>query len=158
VIAGYSKVVSAVSEQKPGETNEVLREKVTEQDSLPDPAITDSAEFKCALQLLRDAIRGEKTKHSTASLEETTTRGYRLKEIDKRGKLFFLNIGEGDYVTKLKFDHVYGCWHFLFDGVTRALDSTIGRLLRIVMWSWPMWRVPHRCASSGTPTLTSTSI
>ena len=75
VIAGYSKVGSAVSEQKPGETNEVLREKVTEQDSLPDPAITDSAEFKCALQLLRDAIRGEKAKHSTASLEETTTRG-----------------------------------------------------------------------------------
>ena len=97
---------------------------------MSDPAITDSAEFKCAWQQLRDAFRSEKTKHSTTSLGETTTRGYRWEEIDKRGKLFFLTISEGDYVTELEYDRFYGGWHFWFDGVMRAMDIMIGDKMR----------------------------
>ena len=40
--------------------------------------------------------------------------------------MFFLTISEGDYVTKLEFDHVYGGWHFWFYGVMRAMDIMIG--------------------------------
>ena len=30
------------------------------------------------------------------------------------------------YVTELEYDHVYGGWHFWFDGVMRAMDIMIG--------------------------------
>merc|ERR1712083_736056 len=47
--------------------------------SLPDPASTDNAEFKCILQLLKDSIPADKTKYTRMAKachgvsEETTT-------------------------------------------------------------------------------------
>ena len=55
--------------------------------SLPDPASTDNAEFKCILQLLKDSIPADKTKYSRMAAkckgvsEETTTGVHRLKEM-----------------------------------------------------------------------------
>merc|ERR1712013_363768 len=77
--------------------------------SLPDPASTDNAEFKC---------RGVS--------EETTTGVHRLKEMASKGELLFPAINVNDCVTRSKFDNVYGCRHSLPDGIMRATDVMIG--------------------------------
>ena len=41
-----------------------FEEKYAKDGSLPDPASTDNAEFKCILQLLKDSIPADKTKYS----------------------------------------------------------------------------------------------
>merc|ERR1711865_962626 len=100
--------------------------------SLPDPASTDNAEFKCILQLLKDSIPQDKTKYSRMALkckgvsEETTTGVHRLKEMAAKGELLFPAINVNDCVTKSKFDNVYGCRHSLPDGIMRATDVMIG--------------------------------
>merc|ERR1712040_23051 len=100
--------------------------------SLPDPASTDNAEFKCILQLLRDSIQVDKTKYTRMAKkcrgvsEETTTGVHRLKEMAKKGELLFPAINVNDCVTKSKFDNVYGCRHSLPDGIMRATDVMIG--------------------------------
>merc|ERR1719230_2541925 len=54
--------------------------------TLPDPASTTNAEFKCVLQLLKDSIPADKTKYTRMAAkckgvsEETTTGVHRLKE------------------------------------------------------------------------------
>merc|ERR1712057_157956 len=57
-------------------------EKFAKDGSLPDPASTDNAEFKCIL--------------------------HRLKEMAAKGELLFPAINVNDCVTKSKFDNVYG--------------------------------------------------
>merc|ERR1719162_798316 len=100
--------------------------------SLPDPASTTNAEFKCILQLLKDSIPADKTKYSRMAKachgvsEETTTGVHRLKEMAKKGELLFPAINVNDCVTKSKFDNVYGCRHSLPDGIMRATDVMIG--------------------------------
>merc|ERR1712061_873177 len=53
--------------------------KFAEDGSLPDPATTDNAEFKCILELLKESIQADKTKYSRMAKkvggvsEETTT-------------------------------------------------------------------------------------
>jgi len=100
--------------------------------SLPDPASTDNAEFKCILQLLRDSIPADKTKYTRMAAkcrgvsEETTTGVHRLKEMAAKGELLFPAINVNDCVTKSKFDNVYGCRHSLPDGIMRATDVMIG--------------------------------
>merc|ERR1712238_63753 len=100
--------------------------------SLPDPASTDNAEFKCILQLLKDSIPQDKTKYSRMAKackgvsEETTTGVHRLKEMAAKGELLFPAINVNDCVTKSKFDNVYGCRHSLPDGIMRATDVMIG--------------------------------
>merc|ERR1712038_586225 len=107
-------------------------EKFAKDGSLPDPASTDNAEFKCILQLLRDSIPVDKTKYSRMAKkcrgvsEETTTGVHRLKEMAKKGELLFPAINVNDCVTKSKFDNVYGCRHSLPDGIMRATDVMIG--------------------------------
>jgi adenosylhomocysteinase len=119
-------------ERKPEEINEIFEEKVIEDGSLPDPSSTDSAEFQCAWQLLRGSIQAEKTEYARMAqkcrgvLEETTTGVHRSKEMDEKAGLLFLTINESDYVTKLKFDDIYGCWYSLFDGVMCDMDAMIG--------------------------------
>ena len=44
-----------------------LEEKFAKDGSLPDPASTDNAEFKCILQLLKDSIPADKTNHAYGS-------------------------------------------------------------------------------------------
>lgn len=109
-----------------------FEEKYAKDGSLPDPASTDNAEFKCILQLLRDSIPADKTKYSRMAKachgvsEETTTGVHRLKEMAAKGELLFPAINVNDCVTKSKFDNVYGCRHSLPDGIMRATDVMIG--------------------------------
>merc|ERR1711976_1036509 len=109
-----------------------LEEKFAKDGSLPDPASTDNAEFKCILQLLRDSIQVDKTKYTRMAKkcrgvsEETTTGVHRLKEMAAKGTLLFPAINVNDCVTKSKFDNVYGCRHSLPDGIMRATDVMIG--------------------------------
>merc|ERR1712194_465418 len=62
-----------------------FEEKFAKDGSLPDPASTDNAEFKCILQLLKDSIPVDKTKYSRMAAkcqgvsEETTTGVMRLE-------------------------------------------------------------------------------
>merc|ERR1712223_76833 len=90
-------------------------EKFAKDGSLPDPASTDNAEFKCILQLLKDSIQEDKTKYTRMAAkckgvsEETTTGVHRLKEMAAKGELLFPAINVNDCVTKSKFDNVYGC-------------------------------------------------
>jgi adenosylhomocysteinase len=100
--------------------------------SLPDPASTDNAEFKCILQLLKDSIPADKTKYTRMAAkckgvsEETTTGVMKLKEMVVKGELLFPAINVNDCVTKSKFDNVYGCRHSLPDSIMRATDVMIG--------------------------------
>merc|ERR1711869_192516 len=100
--------------------------------SLPDPASTTNAEFKCGMGLLKDSIPADKTKYSRMAKivkgvsEETTTGVHRLKEMASKGELLFPAINVNDCVTKSKFDNVYGCRHSLPDSIMRATDVMIG--------------------------------
>merc|ERR1711920_1209400 len=109
-----------------------FEEKFAKDGSLPDPASTDNAEFKCILQLLKDSIPADKTKYTRMAAkchgvsEETTTGVHRLKEMAAKGELLFPAMNVNDCVTKSKFDNVYGCRHSLPDGIMRATDVMIG--------------------------------
>merc|ERR1711896_89716 len=109
-----------------------LEGKFAKDGSLPDPASTTNAEFKCILQLLKDSIQADKTKYTRmvkkckGVSEETTTGVHRLKEMAAKGELLFPAINVNDCVTKSKFDNVYGCRHSLPDGIMRATDVMIG--------------------------------
>merc|ERR1712194_211085 len=109
-----------------------FEEKFAKDGSLPDPASTDNAEFKCILQLLKDSIPADKTKFTRMAKachgvsEETTTGVMKLKEMAAKGELLFPAINVNDCVTKSKFDNVYGCRHSLPDGIMRATDVMIG--------------------------------
>merc|ERR1712063_107804 len=109
-----------------------FEEKYAKDKSLPDPASTTNAEFKCVLQLIRDSIPRDATKWTRMSKivkgvsEETTTGVHRLKEMAAKGELLFPAINVNDCVTKSKFDNVYGCRHSLPDGIMRATDVMIG--------------------------------
>merc|ERR1711892_588338 len=109
-----------------------FEEKFAKDGSLPDPASTDNAEFKCILQLLKDSIPADKTKYTRMAKachgvsEETTTGVHRLKEMAAKGELLFPAINVNDCVTKSKFDNVYGCRHSLPDSIMRATDVMIG--------------------------------
>jgi len=100
--------------------------------TLPDPASTENAEFKCVLTVLRDSIQKDKTKYTRMAKklkgvsEETTTGVHRLKEMAAKGELLFPAINVNDCVTKSKFDNVYGCRHSLPDSIMRATDVMIG--------------------------------
>merc|ERR1711865_692623 len=100
--------------------------------TLPDPASTTNAEFKCILQLLKDSIPVDKTKwtryagYMKGVSEETTTGVHRLKGMAAKGELLFPAINVNDCVTKSKFDNVYGCRHSLPDSIMRATDVMLG--------------------------------
>merc|ERR1711988_66723 len=96
--------------------------------SLPDPATTDNAEFKCVLATIKASIQKDKTRFSrmvdrmVGVSEETTTGVHRLIQMADKGELLFPAINVNDCVTKSKFDNVYGCRHSLPDGIMRATD------------------------------------
>merc|ERR1712224_466158 len=100
--------------------------------TLPDPASTTNAEFKCVLALIRESIKKDPKKWTKMSKcvkgvsEETTTGVHRLKEMAAKGELLFPAINVNDCVTKSKFDNVYGCRHSLPDSIMRATDVMIG--------------------------------
>jgi adenosylhomocysteinase len=107
-------------------------EKYAKDGSLPDPASTTNAEFKCVLNIIRNSIPKDGTKWTRMSKvvrgvsEETTTGVHRLKQMAAKGELLFPAINVNDCVTKSKFDNVYGCRHSLPDSLMRATDVMIG--------------------------------
>jgi len=96
--------------------------------TLPDPASTDNAEFKCVLTIIKRGLAAQPDKwHKLAARmmgvsEETTTGVHRLYTMSKAGELLFPAINVNDSVTKSKFDNLYGCKHSLPDGIMRATD------------------------------------
>merc|ERR1719182_630277 len=96
--------------------------------TLPDPATTDNAEFKCVLATIKASILKDKTRFNrmvtrmVGVSEETTTGVHRLIVMADKGELLFPAINVNDCVTKSKFDNVYGCRHSLPDGIMRATD------------------------------------
>jgi len=96
--------------------------------SLPDPATTDNAEFKCVLATIRDSIKKNPKRfhvmvdRMVGVSEETTTGVHRLITMADKGELLFPAINVNDCVTKSKFDNVYGCRHSLPDSIMRATD------------------------------------
>jgi adenosylhomocysteinase len=100
--------------------------------TLPDPASTSNAEFKCVLSILKESIQKDPMKWTKMSKtvrgvsEETTTGVARLKKMAVQGELLFPAINVNDCVTKSKFDNVYGCRHSLTDGIMRATDVMLG--------------------------------
>ena len=108
-----------------------FEEQFAKDGSLPDPASTDNAEFKCVLQTIKDSIAKDKTRFSrmvarmVGVSEETTTGVHRLIAMADKGELMFPAINVNDCVTKSKFDNVYGCRHSLPDGIMRATDVMI---------------------------------
>merc|ERR1711975_103434 len=107
--------------------------------TLPDPASSTNAEFKCVLQTVRDSIQVDPTKWTRMSKivkgvsEETTTGVHRLKQMAAKGELLFPAINVNDCVTKSKFDNVYGCRHSLTDGIMRATDVMLGGKRSLVL-------------------------
>jgi len=100
--------------------------------TLPDPASTTNAEFKCVLNIIKNSIAKDAQKWTKIAKqvrgvsEETTTGVHRLKQMAERGELLFPAINVNDCVTKSKFDNVYGCRHSLPDGIMRATDVMLG--------------------------------
>merc|ERR1712087_1004553 len=96
--------------------------------SLPDPASTDNAEFKCVLATIKGSIQKDPKRFTKMVArmigvsEETTTGVHRLISMADKGELLFPAINVNDCVTKSKFDNVYGCRHSLPDGIMRATD------------------------------------
>mmetsp|Transcript_40495 Transcript_40495/g.67251 ORF Transcript_40495/g.67251 Transcript_40495/m.67251 type:complete len:489 (-) Transcript_40495:345-1811(-) len=96
--------------------------------SLPDPASTDNAEFKCVLATIKSSIQKDPKRFTkmvarmVGVSEETTTGVHRLITMAEKGELMFPAINVNDCVTKSKFDNVYGCRHSLPDGIMRATD------------------------------------
>ena len=54
--------------------------------------------------------------------EETTTGVHRLYIMHKEGRLLWPAINVNDFVTKSKFDNLYGCRESLVDGIRRGTD------------------------------------
>merc|ERR1719446_108026 len=112
--------------------SEETEEKFAKDKSLPDPASTDNAEFKCVLATIRDSIGRDPMRFNKMVArmigvsEETTTGVHRLIAMADKGELLFPAINVNDCVTKSKFDNVYGCRHSLPDGIMRATDVMIG--------------------------------
>jgi adenosylhomocysteinase len=99
--------------------------------AVPDPSLTDSAEFTEVLRVLRKQFSSNPHHwHDVVAAcqgvsEETTTGVHRLYQLERDGKLLFPAINVNDSVTKSKFDNLYGCRHSLLDGLNRATDVMI---------------------------------
>ena len=64
--------------------------------------------------------------------EETTTGVHRLYQMQLNGSLLFPAINVNNYVSKRKFDNLYGCRHSLPDGLMRATDVMIAGKIVVV--------------------------
>jgi adenosylhomocysteinase len=106
--------------------------------AVPDPASTESEEFRVFLGLLQRSLEADDRKWSRIAeeilgvTEETTTGVHRLYQLAETGDLLFPAINVNDSVTKSKFDNLYGCRHSLIDGINRATDVMIGGKVAVV--------------------------
>ena len=106
----------------------------TKAGAVPEPAASDSAEWKVILQTLRNSSLNfvELANSIRGVTEETTTGVHRLYEMARAQALLFPAINVNDSVTKSKFDNKYGCRHSLIDGINRATDVMIGGKVAVV--------------------------
>ena len=106
----------------------------TKAGAVPEPAASDSAEWKVILQTLRNSSLNfvELANSIRGVTEETTTGVHRLYEMANAQALLFPAINVNDSVTKSKFDNKYGCRHSLIDGINRATDVLIGGKVAVV--------------------------
>ena len=87
--------------------------------------------YRCVLDRLKESLRvdGQKWTKIAARIrgvsEETTTGVHRLYQMAKAGELFFPAFNVNDFVTKFKFDNLYGCRESLADGIKRATDIMV---------------------------------
>jgi len=100
--------------------------------AVPEPAETDSREWRVILDTLRDSLRQSPDRWTRIAdgirgvTEETTTGVHRLYDLARTGRLRFPAINVNDSVTKSKFDNKYGIRHSLPDGINRATDVLMG--------------------------------
>jgi adenosylhomocysteinase len=105
---------------------------------VPDPASTDSEEFRVVLELLRRSLEADAERWTRLAAgvkgvtEETTTGVHRLRQFALAGQLLFPAIDVNNSVTKSKFDNLYGCRHSLVDGINRATDVMIGGKVAVI--------------------------
>ena len=105
---------------------------------VPEPAESDSEEFRVILELLRRSLDQDSQRWTRIGAgikgvtEETTTGVHRLYQFAEQGQLLFPAINVNDSVTKSKFDNKYGCRHSLVDGINRATDVLIGGKLAVI--------------------------
>ena len=106
----------------------------TKAGAVPEPAASDSAEWKVILQTLRNSSLNfvELANSIRGVTEETTTGVHRLYEMANAQALLFPAVNVNDSVTKSKFDNKYGCRHSLIDGINRATDVLIGGKVAVV--------------------------
>jgi adenosylhomocysteinase len=106
--------------------------------AVPDPAASDSEEYRIVLELLRRSLADEPGRWTRIAAgikgvtEETTTGVHRLYQLAETGDLLFPAINVNDSVTKSKFDNLYGCRHSLIDGINRATDVMIAGKVAVV--------------------------
>jgi len=106
--------------------------------AVPDPASSDSEEFRIVLSLLQRSLAEDPQRWTRIGqgikgvTEETTTGVHRLYQMTEAGELLFPAINVNDSVTKSKFDNLYGCRHSLIDGINRATDVMIGGKVAVV--------------------------
>ncbi len=106
--------------------------------AVPDPAGSDSEEFRVVLGLLGRSLAEDPQRWTRIGAgikgvtEETTTGVHRLYQMVERGELLFPAINVNDSVTKSKFDNLYGCRHSLIDGINRATDVMIGGKVAVI--------------------------
>ncbi len=107
--------------------------------AVPDPATTDSEEFRIVLGLLQRTLGEDPQKWTRIAAgikgvtEETTTGVHRLYQLAETGDLLFPAINVNDSVTKSKFDNLYGCRHSLVDGINRAVDVMLAGKVCVVL-------------------------
>ena len=106
----------------------------TKAGAVPEPAASDSAEWKVILQTLRNSSLNfvELANSIRGVTEETTTGVHRLYEMANAQALLFPAINVNDSVTKSKFDNKYGIRHSLVDGINRGTDVLIGGKVAVV--------------------------
>src|ERR1700723_1372042 len=64
--------------------------------------------------------------------EETITGVHRLYQMLEAGKLFVRALNVNDWVTKSKFDNLYGCRESLADGIKRATDVMVAGKVAVI--------------------------
>ncbi|MCO5548928.1 hypothetical protein L7F22_002391 [Adiantum nelumboides] len=102
------------------------KEAYTKDGTLLDLTSFNKPKFQIVLSILHDGMKLDLKKYHKMKdrlvgvSEETTIDVHRLYQRQANGTLLFLAINVHDFVTKSKFDNLYGCHHSLSNGLTRA--------------------------------------
>ncbi|MCO5607418.1 hypothetical protein L7F22_061614 [Adiantum nelumboides] len=107
-------------------------------ETLLDPTSSDNPKFHIVLSILCIGMKVDPKKYHTMKdrlvgvFEVTTSNVHRLYQMQVNGTLLFLAINVDDFVTKSKFDNLYGCCHSLPDGLMRATNVMLASKVVVV--------------------------